>query len=84
MMGANGVTSEVGNGITDQLALSEQEFRPPLACRRSSCPPPSPNLVRIHPIERYQDLRDSAPFLSRATTPPEGHQIGARKRRAPE
>ena len=24
MMGANGVTSEVGNGITDLLALSEQ------------------------------------------------------------
>ena len=58
-------------------------FSPPLAHRRSSCPPPSPNLVRTHPIERYQDLRDSAPCLSRAATPPEGHQIGARKRRAP-
>ena len=36
-----------------------------------------------HPIERYQALRKSAPCLSRAATPPEGHQIGARKRRAP-
>ena len=38
-----------------------QGFSPPLARRRSSCPPPSPNLVRIHPTERYQALRDSAP-----------------------
>ena len=60
-----------------------QGFSTPLARRQSSCPPPSPNLVRTHPIERYQALRDSAPCLSRAATPPEGHQIGARKRRAP-
>ena len=60
-----------------------QGFSPPLARRRSSCPPPSPNLVRTHPIEHYyQALRDSAPLLSRAARPPEGHQIGARKRRA--
>ena len=39
--------------------------------------------MRTHPIERYQVLRDSAPRLSRAATPPEGHQIGARTRRAP-
>ena len=39
-----------------------------LARQRSSCPPPSPNLVRAHPMERYQALRDSAPCLSRATT----------------
>ena len=45
-----------------------QGFSTPLARRRSSCPPPSPNLVRTHPIERYQALRDSAPCLSRATT----------------
>ena len=45
--------------------------------------PPSPNLVRTHPIVRYQALRHSALSLSRAATPPEGHQIGARKRRAP-
>ena len=67
-----------------------QGFSTPLARRRSRCPPPlpnlvrkPPNLVRKHPIERYRALRDSAPSLSRATTPPEGHQIGARKRRAP-
>ena len=41
--------------------------------------------MRNHPIEHYyQTLRDSAPWLSRAARPPEGHQIGARKRRAPE
>ena len=61
-----------------------QRFSPPLARRRSSCPPPSPNLVRTHPIEHSQALRDSAPCLSRAATPPEGHQIGARKRHAPK
>ena len=33
--------------------------------------------------DRYQALRDSASFLSRAATPPEGHQIGARKGFAP-
>ena len=45
-----------------------QGFSTPLARRRSSFPPPSPNLVRTRPIERYQALRDSAPCLSRATT----------------
>ena len=45
-----------------------QGFSTSLARRRSSCPPPSPNLVRTHPIERYQALRDSAPCLSRAAT----------------
>ena len=60
-----------------------QELSTPLARRRSSCPLPSPNLVRTHPMERYQALRDSTPCLSRAATSPEGHQIGARKRRAP-
>ena len=39
--------------------------------------------MRTYPTERYQALRDSAPCLSRAATPPEGHQIGARKRCAP-
>ena len=60
-----------------------QGFSTPLARRRSSCPPSSPNLVRTHPIERYRALSDSAPCLSRAATPPEGPQTGARKRRAP-
>ena len=40
----------------------------PLARRRSNCPPPSPNLVRTDPNERYQALHDSAPCLSRAAT----------------
>ena len=60
-----------------------QGFSTPLARRRSSCPPPSPNPVRTHPIELYQALRDSAPYLSHAVTPPEEHQIRARNRRAP-
>ena len=33
-----------------------QGFSPPLARQRSSCPPPSPNLVRTHPVENYQAL----------------------------
>ena len=59
-----------------------QGFSTPLARRRSRCPPPSPNLVPTHPIERCQAVRDSTPCLS-CRHPPEGHQIGARKRRAP-
>ena len=53
-----------------------QGFSPPLARRRSSYPPPSPNLVRTHPIEHYQPLRDSAPCLSRAATLPKGTKLG--------
>ena len=60
-----------------------QGFSPPLARQRSSCPPPSPNLVRTHPIENYQTLRDSAPCLSRAATLPKGTKLGLGKRRAP-
>ena len=45
-----------------------QGFSRPLARRRSSCRPPSPNLVRTHPIEHYQALCDSAPCLSRTAT----------------
>ena len=54
-----------------------QGFSPPLARQRSSCPPPSPNLVRTHPIENYQALHDcdSAPCLSRATTLPKGTKL---------
>ena len=52
-----------------------QGFSPPLARRRSSCLPPSPNLVRTHPIEHYQALRDSAPCLSRAATLPKGTKL---------
>ena len=59
-----------------------QGFSPPLTRQRSSCPPPSPNLVRTHPIEYYQALRDSAPCLSRAATLPKGTKLGLGKRRA--
>ena len=52
-----------------------QGFSPPLARQRSSCPPLSPNLVRTHPIENYQALRDSAPCLSRAATLPKGTKL---------
>ena len=52
----------------------EQGFSPPLARRRSSCPPPSPNLVCTQPIEHYQALRDSA-CLSRAATLPKGTKL---------
>ena len=44
-------------------------------CQRSSCPPPSPNLVRTHPIENYQALRDSAPCLTRAATLPKATKL---------
>ena len=47
----------------------------PLARRRSSFSPPSPNLVRTHLIENYQALRDSAPCLSRAATLPKGTKL---------
>ena len=52
-----------------------QGFSPLLARRRSSCPPPSPNLMRTYPIEHYQALRDSAPCLSRAATLPKGTKL---------
>ena len=46
-----------------------QEFSTPLALQLSSWPLHSPNLVRTYPKERYQTFRDSAPCLSRVTTP---------------
>ena len=52
-----------------------QGFSPPLARRRSSCPPPSSNLVRTYPIEHYKALCDSAPCLSRAVTLPKGTRL---------
>ena len=52
-----------------------QRFSPPLARPRSSCPLPSPNLVRTHPIENYQALRDSAPCLSRTATLPKATKL---------
>ena len=53
-----------------------QGFSPPLARRRSACPPPSPNLVHTHTIENYQALRDSTPCLSRAATLPKATKLG--------
>ena len=58
-----------------RLILAPQGFSPPLARRRSSCPPPLPNLVRTRSIEHYQALRDSAPCLSRAATLPKGTKL---------
>ena len=52
-----------------------QGFSPPLARQRSSCPPPSPNLVRTHLIENHQALRDIAPCLSRAATLPKATKL---------
>ena len=46
-----------------------------MARQRSSCPPPSPNLVRTHLIENHQALRDSAPCLSRAATLPKATKL---------
>ena len=57
------------------FASRAQGFSPPLARQRSSCPPPSPNLVRTHLIENYQTLRDSAPCLSRAATLPKAIKL---------
>ena len=57
------------------FASRAQGFSPPLARQRSSCPPPSPNLVRTHLIENYQALRDSAPCLSRAATLPKAIKL---------
>ena len=71
--------------VRDQLSLRNlpvrafdsraQGFSPPLARQRSSCPSPSPNLVRTHLIENYQALRDSAPCLSRAATLPKATKL---------
>ena len=46
-----------------------------MARRRSSCPPPSPNLVRTHPIEYSQALRHSALCLSRSVTLSKGIKL---------
>ena len=67
------------------VILAHRSLAPSLARQRSSCPPPSPNLGRTHPIEYYQALRDSAsaPCLSRAATFPKSTKVGLGKRRAP-
>ena len=69
------ISSSLRNLPVHAFDSRAQGFSPPLARRRSSCPPPSPNLVRTHPIDRYQALRDSAPCLSRAATLPKGTKL---------
>ena len=71
------------NRSVRSLDSRAQGISSPMARQRSSRSPPLPNLVRTCPTECYQSLRNSPPCLSRSATPPEGHQIGARKRRAP-
>ena len=51
-----------------------QGFSPPLARQRSSCPPPSPNLVRTHPVIELPGSQ-SAPCLSHAATRPKGTKL---------
>ena len=77
------ISFSLRNGSVRSLDSHAQWISSPMARQRSSCPPPSPNLVRTHPTKCYQALRNSPPCLSRTATPPERHQIGARKRRAP-
>ena len=61
---------------TSRFALSILAHRvSALPWRVSSCPPPSPNLVRTHLIENYQALRDSDPCLSRAATLPKATKL---------
>ena len=70
--------------LGSRLCFSRTGVKRSPGSKRSSCPPPSTNLVRTRPIKRYQALPgDNVPNLSRAATPPVGHQIGARKRCAP-
>ena len=47
----------------------------PLGRQRSSCPAPSPNLVRTHLIDNYQALHGSDECLSRAATLPKGTKL---------
>ena len=56
-------------------SLKKPHKSSPLARQRSSCTPPSPNLVRTHLIDNSQALRDSAPCLSRATTLPKATKL---------
>ena len=63
------------NDLVRAFDSRAQGFSPLLARQRSSCPPPSPNLVHTHLIENYQALRDSAPCLSRAAAFPKGTKL---------
>ena len=58
------------------LSFSRTGVQPSPDSPTIELPPPSLNLVRTHPIEHYQALRDSAPCLSRAATLPKGTKLG--------
>ena len=58
-----------------RFRFSRTGVQPSPSSQRSSCPPPSPNLVRIHLIDNYQALRDSAPCHSRAATLPKATKL---------
>ena len=74
--GQRSAFSPLRNLLVRAFDSRAQGFSPPLARQRSSCPPPSPNLVPTHPTEHYyQTLRDSAPCLSRAATLPKGTKL---------
>ena len=69
------ISFSLGNLPVHAFYYRAQMFSPPLARRRSSCPPPLPNLGRTHPIEYYQALRHSPPSFSRAATLPKGTKL---------
>ena len=69
------ISFSLGNLPVRAFDSRAQGFSPPLARQRSSCPPPSPNLVRTHLTENHQALRDSAPCLSRAATLPKATKL---------
>ena len=58
------------------MGFSRTGVQPSPGSSTIELPPPSPNLVRTHPIEHFQALRDSAPCLSRAATLPKGTKLG--------
>ena len=63
---------------TSRFALSNLAHRGsalPWLVNDRAASPPSPNLVRTHPIENYQALRDSAPCLTRAATLPKATKL---------
>ena len=60
-----------------------QGFSPPLARRQSSCHPPSAESGAYTPDRTLPDSPRQCSLPLACRHPPEGHQIGARKRRAP-
>ena len=73
-------------GQTSAFPSETSRFKPVILAHRGSALPwlvddlaslrLAPNLVRTHPIEHYQALRNSAPCLSRAATLPKGTKLG--------